>query len=121
MPYVRDIRTTEIYSQTAVSGAGERILSIARMTSDLLASNLAMNTCEIYANFSYRKEGLRDKLAYYMGPCNTRAYLFYQKIYNMTCHAWLAYTNMTKIQFVDVPDTVMWLVVIFSKGERVHI
>jgi hypothetical protein len=103
-----------------LASASSQLRELA-VTSDLLASNLAMSTCEIYANFSYRKDGLRDMLAYYMGPCNIRAYLFYQKIYSMTCHAWLAYTNMTKIQFVDVPDIVMWLVVILSRGERVHI
>jgi hypothetical protein len=123
MLYVRDTRTITIHLQTAVSGAASAYSQVRELavTSDLLVSNLAMSTCEIYANFSYPKEGLRNMLAYYMGPCNTRAYLFYQKIYNMTCHAWLTYTNMTKIQFVDVPDTVMWLVVILSRDKRLHI
>jgi hypothetical protein len=104
-------------SQSLVLASAYSQVRELAVTSDLLVSNLAMSTCEIYANFSYRKEGLRDMLAYYMGSCNTRAYLFYQEIYNMTCHAWLAYTNMTKIQFVHVPDTVMWLVVIFPRRE----
>jgi hypothetical protein len=55
MLYIHDTRTAAICSGVTVAGTRERILPSAHsklaVTSDLLASNLAMNTCKFYANF----------------------------------------------------------------------
>ena len=55
MPYVRDTRIATIINLFTISDARERVFASANgelaVTSDLLASSLALNTTKFYANF----------------------------------------------------------------------